>query len=338
MTKLLTGQQALRGRAVLDMPVRAFDFRDSRGFWQIRDLDAAFLVNAVLGGPPGYQDLVAGVAPASAAAFEDWLAEGVLNPSHALFREAEYLLSEDPALVDRALYRSIIAVITGGQSTRRGVGNTLNRPDTALDHPLGQLERARFIVRDGDLLRPNRPLLRVVDPLLRFHFTVVRPDLARFEARRVHEAWADAQPRFRSQVLGPHFGSMARTWTERYATARTLGGRARRVGFVQVNDPVAKRSFEIDVVAEASGERIDGKPRLLAIGEAESSENPRNPRNLADLTRLERLRGLLAARADVGRTKLLLFGRSGFDADLSALAHTRADVELVDLARLYEGD
>lgn len=335
MTKLLTGQQALRGRAVLDMPVRAFDFRDSRGFWQIRDLEAAFLVNAVLGGPPGYQDLVAGVVPASAAAFEDWLAEGVLNPSHALFREAEYLLSEDPGLVDRALYRSIIAAIAGGQSTRRGVGNVLNRPDTALDHPLGQLERAQFIVRDRDLLRPNRPLLRVTDPLLRFHFAVLRPDLARFEARRVHEAWVDAQPRFRSQVLGPHFESMARTWTERYASARTLGGRARRVGFVQVNDPVAKRSFEIDVVAEASGEKIAGKLRLLAIGEAKSSENPRS---LADLTRLERLRGLLAARADVVRTKLLLFGRSGFDADLSALARTRSDVELVDLARLYKGD
>ena len=335
MTKLLTGQQALRGRAMLDMPVRAFDFRESRAFWQIRDLEAAFLVHAVLGGPPGYRDLVAGVVPGSATEFEDWLAEGVLNPSHALFREAEYLLSEDPALVDRALYRSIIAAIAAGQSTRRGVGSVLNRPDTALDHPLDQLERTQFIVRDSDLLRPNRPLLRVADPLLRFHFAVLRPDLARFEARRVHEAWVDAEPRFRSQVLGPHFESMARTWTERYASARTLGGRARRVGFVQVIDPVAKHSFEIDVVAEASGEKVDEKPRLLAIGEAKSSENPRS---LADLARLERLRGLLAARADVGRTRLLLFGRSGFETDLSELVRTRADVELVDLARLYEGE
>ena len=335
MTKILTGQQALRGRAMLDMPVRAFDFRESRAFWKIHDLEAAFLVSAVLGGPPGYRDLLAGAAPAGAAEFPDWLADGALNPSHALFREAEYLLSEDPALVDRALYRSIIAAIAAGQSTRRGVGSAIARPDTALDHPLDQLDRAQFIVRDHDLLRSNRPLLRVADPLLRFHFAVLRPDIARFEARRTREAWADAEPRFKAQVLGPHFESLARTWTERYASARTLGGRPRRVGFVQVNDPDAKEQFEIDVVVEGQGEKVAGKPRLIAIGEAKANETPRT---IADLARLERLRGLLANRADVGRTKLLLFGRAGFEAEVTEAANKRADIEIVDLARLYEGN
>lgn len=335
MTKLLAGQQALRGRAVLDMPVLAFDYRQARTFWRIADPAVAFIVHAVLGGPPGYRELLEGAVPATLIELEDWLAAGVLNPSHALFREAEYLLSEDPSLVDRALYRSIIAVIARGEATRRGVGNVLGRPDTALDHPLNQLERAQFIVRDNDLLRPNRPLLRVADPLLRFHFVVLRPDIARFEARQTHEAWADAESRFKSQVLGPHFESLARSWTSLYASTRTLGGRARQVGFVQVSDPLAKQSFELDVVAEAEGEKVDGKPVLLAIGEAKSSDTPRS---LGDVARLERLRGLLAARAEVGRTRLLLFSRSGFDAEVVALAHSRQDVDLVDLERLYEGD
>lgn len=335
MTRLLTGQQALRGRAVLDLPVRAFDFRQSRAFWQIRDPDVAFLVDAVLGGPPGYRDLLDGAVPATTGEFEDWLAAGVLNPSHALFREAEYLLSEDPSLVDRALYRSIIAAIAGGEATRRGVASVLGRPDTALDHPLDQLERAQFILRDSDLLRPNRPLLRVADPLLRFHFAVLRPDIARFEVRQTREAWANAEPRFKSQVLGPHFESLARSWTGRYASARTLGGRPRRVGFVQVSDPAAKRSFELDVAVEAEGEKVDRKPVLLAIGAAKGGDAPAG---LADVARLERLRGLLAARAEVGRTRLLLFSRSGFDADVAALAGRRPDLELVDLERLYDGD
>ena len=51
-----------------------------------------------------------------------------------------------------------------------------------------------------------------------------------------------------------------------------------------------------------------------------------------------RLRGLLAARAEVGRARLLLFSRSGFDADVITHARRRGDVELVDLARLYDGD
>ena len=335
MSGLLVGQQALRGRATLDMPVRAFDFREARVFWQIGDPEVAFLVDAVLGGAPGYRDLLDEAVPATVDELGTWLARGALDPSHALFREADYLLGEDPSLVDRSLYRSIIAAIAGGEATRRGVGSVLGRPETALDHPLGQLERARFIYRDQDLLRPNRPLLRVADPLLRFHFAVLRPDIARFEARQTRDAWADAEPRFRSQVLGPHFESLARSWTDRYASVRTLGGRPRKVGFVQVSDRQARQSFELDVVAEADGEKVDGKPVLLAIGEAKSSDAPRT---FADIARLERLRGLLAARAEVGRTRLLLFSRSGFDADVITCARRRGDVELVDLARLYDGD
>lgn len=164
---------------------------------------------------------------------------------------------------------------------------------------------------------------------------MLRPDLARFEARQTHEAWVDAEPRLRSQVIGPHFESLARTWTSRYASARTLGGRAKRVGFVQVNDPEMKQAFELDVVAEADGQASNGKPVILAIGEAKASDRPRT---VADLTRLDRLRGSLAGRADMSHARLLLFGRSGFAGDLVAAARRRKDIELVDLARLYGGD
>lgn len=334
MTQLLTGSQALRGRAVLDMPIRSFDFREARAFWNIANPEIAFLVHAVVGGPAGYRDLLGGATPSTVDELGDWLAAGVLNPSHALFREAEYLLYEDPSLVDRALYRSIIAAIALGEGTRRGVANTLGRPETALDHSLNRLERGQFIVRDADLLRPNRPLLRVADPLLRFHFAVQRPDLARFELRQTRAAWTAAEPRFRSNVLGPHFEALAREWTRRYAARRTLGGRPRTVGFVQVNDPEARHAYELDVVAMADRED-GGMPTVLAIGEANSSDRPRG---LGDLSRLIRLRGLLARRADVTRTRLLLFGRAGFQPDLVDAARRQPDVELVDLARLYEGD
>lgn len=334
MTGLLTGQRALRGRAVLDMAVESFDFRQSRSYWGISDPGVALLVHAVIGGPPGYRDLLDGAVPASEAEFGEWLAAGVLNPSHALFREAEYLLTEDPSLVDRALYRSIIATIAGGGSTRRGVASRLAKPEGALDYQLNQLERSQFIVRDQDLLRPNRPLLRVADPLLRFHFAVLRPELARFEARQTREAWASSEARFASQVLGPHFESLARVWTSRHASTRTIGGRARRVGFVQVNDPLAKQAFEIDVVAEGEA-RVGGKPIILAVGEAKGGDAVRT---MSDLARLERTRSLLAGRADVSQTRLLLFGRSGFDLEVIQTVRRRRDVELVDLERLYEGD
>jgi hypothetical protein len=332
MTQLLTGQQALRGRAALDMPIWSFDFREARRFWEVDDLETAFHVHAVLGGPPGYRDLLSGAMPGSMAEFEEWLSASVLNPSHALFREAEYLLTENPTLVDRALYRSIISTIAAGEATRHGIATRLRRSDSAVDYPIMQLERSQFVIRDEDLLRTGRPLLRVADPLLRFHFAILRPELARFEARQTRGAWQASQDRFVSHVVGPHFEGLARAWTATYASATTLGGSARQVGFAQVNDRYERRSFELDVVAAA--EPRAGRPALLAIGEAKGGATSRSS---GDLARLERLRELLAARADVRETKLLLFGRSGFTPELEDVASKRDDVELIDLQRLYEG-
>jgi hypothetical protein len=335
MSELLIGQKALRGRATIDMVIPSFDFRVSRRFWGIDDPETAFLVNATIGGPPGYRDLLGGRVPADVAGFEAWLAEGILDPSHALFREAEYLLSEDPALADRALYQSLISAVARGASTRGGLANAVGRPTTALEGPLTQLERARMLYRDEDMLRARKPLVRIADPLIRFESAIIRHDRARFEARRTAEAWADAQPRFRSLVLGPHFETMARDWARTYASAGTLGGRQRRVGFVRVDSKDEGKGYELDVVVEAAGEKMGGRTRLIAIGEAKASDRSRTLDNLA---RLRRLRGELARRADVNGAKLLIFGRSGFDADLRAAAKADHEIELVDLERLYEGD
>ncbi len=335
MSTLLVGQRALRGRVTTELLLRPFDFRTARDFWGIRDVPTAFLVHAVLGGTPGYRDLLAGQVPASTRSFAGWLASGVLDPSHALFREAEYLLAEDPGMADRALYQSVVASIASGSSTRTGIANDLRRSQSSLDHPLAQLERTAFVRRDPDLLRPNRPLWRINDPLVRFQFAVVRPDTARFEARRTGEAWIAAAERFRAQVLGPHFEQMARDWTASFAAPATLGGVARRVGFAHVNDRHARIQYELDVVVEGEGRTAGRGSRIIAIGEAKGSDRQRTR---ADLARLSRLRDELASRVDVRDAKLLLFGRSGFHHGLRAAAARRDDVELVDLDRMYEGD
>lgn len=335
MSTLLVGQRALRGRVSTELLIQPFDYRTARAFWGIGDPATAFLVHAVLGGTPGYRDLLAGQAPTSTRSFPGWLASGVLDPSHALFRESEYQLAEDPSMADRALYQSVVAAIASGSSTRTGIANELRRPLQSLDHPLGQLERAGFVRRDQDLLRPNRPRLRIDDPLVRFQFAVVRPDAARFGARRTSEAWAAAAERFRAQVLGPHFEQLARDWTASFAAPATLGGAARRVGFAHVNDRDSRAQYELDVVVEGEARRGGKGPRLIAIGEAKGGERQRTR---GDLDRLSRLRDALATRADTRATRLLLFGRSGFHSGLRAAAATRGDVELIDLERLYEGD
>ena len=337
MARLLSGQQALRGRAVLDLVVRPFGYRDAAAFWGLGDPSLAFLVHSVIGGTPGYRDLL-GAPPRSSRAFGDWLVEGVLNPSHAMFHEADYLLSEEPTLTDRSLYQSALAAIAAGHSAAGAVAAALGRPVTSITHVLDGLERAGFIERLDDALRQRRPVLRVADPFLRFHHAVMRPELARFEARLGESTWLASEQRFRSSVLGPHLKDLARTWVADHASQATVGGRAVRVGPTQIADPAGRSRIELDVVAisdRPGHRRAVERPRVLLIGEAEASTRRLG---VSELGRLERARVLLGTRADAAGARLALFSAAGFDRELTADARRRDDVVLVDLERLYGGD
>jgi DNA-binding MarR family transcriptional regulator len=252
-----------------------------------------------------------------------------------MFRESDYLLAEEPSLTDRAMYQSTLAAIAAGRTTAGAVAGALGRPETSVTYIIDGLERARFIERADDVLRSRRPILRIADAMLRFQHAVVRPDSRRFESRQTLSAWSDARARFESGVVGPAFEEVARTWTSRYASARTLSGTPGRVGSTVVNDSQGRSRLEIDVVAVEARSNDVAIPTLLLVGEAKSGPDRRG---MADLHRLERARELLAGRARVEGTRLAIFAAGGFTADLEAEARGRSDVVLVDLERLYAGD
>ena len=58
MTDLLSGTRALRGRAALELRIRSFRYREAREYWEIEHPAAAFAHNALVGGTPGYRELV----------------------------------------------------------------------------------------------------------------------------------------------------------------------------------------------------------------------------------------------------------------------------------------
>ncbi len=336
MSSLLAGSQALRGRASLDLVLTAFDYRDAALFWGVADPRVAFPVYAVFGGTPGYRDLLTVPAPTSLSGLGRWLAKGPLNPSSALFREDDYLLTGEPALSGRALYHAVLTAIAQGKTTQGAIAAALGREQRSVQYPLAALAESGFVIRDDDLLRQRRPTYRLADPILRFHHAVTRPDLARFEDHRADEAWADADERFRSQVLGPQFEQVARDFTARYAPADRLGGIASRVGRAVVNDPAARTTHEVDVVAIDTSARLQ-RPRAVVLGEAKYSERRCT---LDDVRRLERIRGLVAARRDVdaAAARLAIFSASGFTAELAGLARRRNDIVLVNLASMYGGE
>ena len=334
MSDLLSGSRALRGRVMVDMCLRPFTYREAQTFWGIDDLDLGLHVHAVFGGTPGYRDLVAAAPPSRVGGLGTWLAKSVLNPAHALFGEADYLLREDPRLTDRATYNSILTAIAAGARTPTKIGGFVGRPAQSLAHPMTVLQTAGFVDRTEDVLLQRRPLLELADPIVRFHELITAPRLALLEERRAREAWASAADTFASNIIGPHFEHLCRVWTARYGRSEGLRSPVGAVGPTVVNDPAGRSLHEVDVVGLAEGQAAQARePRVVVLGEAKHSVRPRT---VADLSRLEHVRQLLVDRGiDAANAQLVLFTRTAPDRQLSHAASGRADVLLVDLAALY---
>jgi hypothetical protein len=335
MGGLLAGSAPLRGRAGLELPVHPLDYRAAARFWDIDDPRLAAQVFALVGGTPAYRrEYVQDDAPESLADFDDWVVRAVLNPGRPLFREARYLLAEDPDLREPALYHSVLAAVAEGNAGRGGIASYIGRKATDLQHPLTVLEDAGLLVREPDLLRTGRSRYRITEPLITFYQAVMRPAWTALEQRRGPEVWRRSQQRFASAVLGPSFEELVRQWAVRFASPETLGGIVSDAGRGSLTDPAGKVTHELDIIAVGEPPPGGGARPVLAVGEAKWGERL-GPGHLA---RLERVRELLRRRAglDAGPARLILATAAGFTDDL--LTAARPDVVLVDLARLYEGE
>jgi uncharacterized protein len=213
-------------------------------------------------------------------------------------------------------------------NTRRGqIAAALGRPENTLAHPLNSLVDLALLERVEDPLRARRAFFRFSEPMLRAYQTLIAPYEGAIERRGARSVMAALQAPLLSQIEGPHFESLAREWMHQFASAETLGGMPTTVGPSTVGDKANKRELEVDAVA-CVGERV------IAIGEAKWTTMPVG---LPELAGLELRRTLLRDRTAQG-CKLLLFARSGFTPEVRALAKKRADLELVDLPRLYTGE
>jgi hypothetical protein len=278
MGRLLAGSAPLRGRASLELVVPTLDFRLARQFWAIDDIRLAARAHAVVGGTPAYRDFVRGDAPTSPDDFDDWVARAVLDPASPLFREARYLLSEEPDLRDPALYSSVLSAVAGGATTRGGIANYVGRSSSDLAHPLTVLTDAGFLVRSDDLLRDRRPTWHVAEPLVAFYYALVRPVFAQLERPgRAGRVWRALRPTFASGVLGPHFEQMCRTWVADFASPETLGSELLGdVGHGTVHDHDDRAQLELDVVVLGAGGRrtpAARRPRRGEMGRPSSASN-----------------------------------------------------------------
>lgn len=332
MRRLLLGTAPLRGRAVLELIMPPFGFREAARFWGLEgDPDTAFRVNALVGGTPAYRAMSGG-APAAAADFDQWVADGLLDPASALFREGNVLLHEQPEVSDPALYFSVLGAVADGAAKRSDIAAVLGRSDASLRHPLAVLEELRLVRKVEDALRARRPVYELAEPVIRFAQLLIRPREATLSARGGLTVWRESADTVTSKIYGPHMETLAREWTLAHAAAATLGGTANLVQPATVACREHRAGHELDVVALAD---LPHEPvRILAIGEAKATNKHIG---MAEVTRLEHLRDLLPSERVAGTVKLLLFSRTGFTTEVQR-AGERDDIELIDLERLYSGE
>jgi len=334
MSQLLVGGAPLRGRAVLELIVRPFGFREAARFWRLEhDPELAFRVNALVGGTPAYLEMCAGAGPADLAHFDEWVAGRLLNPASAMFREGGLLLREEASIADPTSYAAVLRALSVGNYRRSQIGAALGRPSSALAHLLSGLTDVGLIEQVDDALRDKRTVFRIAEPIVRLYQLVISRREPELVAGRGKQVWESAADTVAGKIYGPHFEDLARRWCFQHAGARTLGGTASNVRPTQLGCPEHRRGHELDVVVT---ETVSfGSDRVIAIGEAKATGDLVGT---AQLGRLEHARALMPSARTVGAPKLLLFSRSGFSDDLARVADRRDDVELVDLRRLYHGE
>jgi AAA+ ATPase superfamily predicted ATPase len=343
MGSLLSGSAPLRGRASFEMVLQTLDYRLAARFWGFTDPKLAALTHSIVGGTPAYgREFVRGDAPASVDDFDSWVCRAVLGANSPLLREARYLLAEEPGLRDPGTYHSVLAAVAEGHNTRGGIANFIGRRSSDLGHPLSVLEDVGFLRQEPDLLRENRSVFRINEPLVTFDYAVMRPTWPRLESGLRDDAltraiWESQRDRFATAVLGPHFEELCRTWAAHFADPAifTPIGVAEAPFYVTagtgtVADPLNKATDQIDVLVMAPP---DGERRkVLSIGEAKWGREM----GIRDLRRLQDIRDRLAARRDVNAAgaRLACYSAAGFTDELRMLGD-RGEVLLVGLDDIY---
>lgn len=331
MGTLMAGQAPLRGRAVTELVLPTLDYRLARDYWQIDDPRTALLVHAVVGGTPAYKEMSLAKTPQTAAEFDDWVTSAIFSPFSALQREARYLFSEDLAAREQGIYHSIMTAIAQGHTGRGQIAAFVGRKTTDLAHPLQVLQDAGYILKVEDAFgAARRPVWSIAEPIMAFYYAVMRPVWSRIEhGSGLADVWTHQRATFASQIMGPHFEQVARTWGARFAQPATFGAEVITDvghGVIHGTSP-GMPAAQVDVVVHG---QVNGRRRLVAIGEAKWSTRI----TLAHYDKLAATRAVLSGRGtDTSATRLAFYSTAGFDDEVRA----KPDAVVVDSDRLYSG-
>lgn len=326
LRRLLDGDAPLRGRASLELVVEPFSYRTAAKFWGVLgNPAAAFRLHALIGGTPAYRMLAGDDSPASDGDVDAWAIRRLLDPSSSLFREGRIVVAEDGQLGDRQLFWGLLSAIADGARQWGDLEAGLGLGRGSLPHALKVAIDAGWVIKRSDPLKANRPTYQLTEPMVRFQRIVIERNERRLSQRRAADVWIDAIPEVATRIYAPHLEFLAEQWLIAHASAATVGGTVFEVG-----STVVKAVGQLDVVAVEATSKGGRVP--IVVGEVKATAGRVG---IAVLDRLDA--AALAVSADHRPIKRLLVSAAGFTSDLQRVASRRADVELVDLQRLYHG-
>lgn len=297
VSETLAQQAPLYGRRTADLLVRPLEFEDVCTFLPRRLVfEECVHVYATLGGMPGYLaqfDMVG-------ADLEANVRDQILTPGAFLFREVEYLLSEE--LREPRNYLAILAAIAQGKRKFGEIVNATQLPPTAPRGYLDVLEQLQLVERDVPVTEPmphksKKSLYGLQDPFVALWFELVHPYRSELELGNTEPALA----RFRTVL--PTILSRAYERIARETIRRTpdLPFPVHRVGRWW------DATHEIDIVG------LNPDANGILLGEAKWSVQAVGANILDDLEE----RGSHVTWGRSGRRQAFaLFSRSGFTPDL----------------------
>jgi AAA+ ATPase superfamily predicted ATPase len=175
--EVLGKKSPLFGRRTAQILLRPFGFREAAAFhpgWSVADHAQAYFV---CGGLPAYLECFA-----RDRSIEQNLAANFFRENGPLAREPEFLLREE--LRDVANYHAILnAMAADGQTTNSGIARAAGIGDRALHYYLTTLMELGYVRRrhplHGAANTARETRYAIADPLLRFWFRFVYPNLSR---------------------------------------------------------------------------------------------------------------------------------------------------------------
>ena len=308
--KVLSGSAPLYGRRTATIDLGPLSVADAHQFFPAYDPETTITTWSIYGGTPYYLQTIDPDEPLATN-----VQQAILSERGLLYSEPKFLLRTE--LRQPNTYFSILRALAHGRRTPNEIAGMAGVESGSLSTYLQKLRRIRLVERHIPVTESptasKRGRYRIAAPLFRFWFRFVygNQDQLRMLGDDAYE-----------EVVAPELPDYVSPLFERLcqrALPELVDRQFRDVGQWWFKE------HELDVLGLAD----DG----LVAGECKFTSRPVGEGVLADLERTASDVRWSAEPAD-GETLYVLFSRSGYTADLSAVAETRDDVRLFGLSEI----